>query len=110
MVMSTGHHDLGAGIIVKRATFAATGATDIVAAVTGKRIRVIAMAVSLSGAGTIVFKSASTDIGSIVAKAADPTTVLQWNPDGWFQTAASEKFAVTPSANTATGFILYIEV
>lgn len=110
MAMSTGHQDLGANIQVKRAKFTGTGSTDIVAAVTGKSIRVLSVTVSLSGAGNIVFYSASTDIGTLVLKAADPTVVLGWNPDGWFQTVAGEKFAATPSANTMTGFIQYIEV
>ena len=110
MVMSTGHHDLGGNVTVKRATFTGNSATDIVAAVTGKRIRVLSVTVSLSGAGTITFFSNSTAVGALVLKAADPTVVMGCNPDGWFQTAAGEKFAATPSANTMTGFIHYIEI
>lgn len=110
MVMSTGHHDLGGNVVVKRAKFSGTGATNIVAAVTGKRIRVLSITVSLSGAGNIVFYSHETEVGTLVLKTADPTFTTGWNPDGVFQTAAGEKFAATPSAGTMTGFIQYIEV
>lgn len=107
--MVIGHHDLSSAV-VKRATFSSAAAADIVAAVTGKRIRVTSVVCSNSAAGNIAFKSASTDIGTLVAKTADPTIVLPWNPDGWFQTVVSEKFAMTPTGGTATGFITYIEV
>lgn len=96
--------------IAKRAKFAATGATDIVAAVTGRAIRVTSMVVSNSEAGTLAFKSGSTDIGAIVCKTADGTVVLNTNHDGWLETAVGAKLAVTPSAGTATGFINYIEM
>lgn len=96
--------------VPKRVTFAATGATDLVAAVTGRKIRVTALVVSNNQAGNVVFQSASTNIGTIVAKTADPTTVLPDNPNGWMETASGEKLAVTPSAGTATGFLVYIEM
>lgn len=109
MTTETGFGDLGPHV-PKRATFSGSGATDIVAAVSGKAIRVISMVVSNSIAGTLAFKSASTDIGSIVCKTADPTVVLPRNSDGWLQTVVGEKLAVTPSAGTCTGFITYIEL
>lgn len=97
---------------VKRAIIAiATGtAQDIVAAVTGKKIAVIAYRLATDTEATRVFKSGTTAISGLVLMAAK--TSLQESSDyGLFITAVGEKLALTMSATcTAGGELLYCEV
>lgn len=92
----------------------AAGQTDssIVAAVTGKKIKVLALHAQAGGtATTIVFNSASTAISPIYANAANGGVVLSFNPAGWFQTNVAEALTATTGAGSSTGITLtYIEV
>jgi len=92
---------------------AISGNTDgftAVAAVTGKRIRVIAISLSASGAGTITLKSNTTVLGTIVYKTADPTYVAKAD-EGLVQTAAGEGLKIgNASTLTVSGYVTYVEI
>lgn len=100
---------------VKYAYLDATGAgnTAIVAAVTGKKIRVLAVAAHALTAVTIHFESSTTQISADVAAGATGGYVRPMGqlPYGWFETAAGEALNVNLSSAVATGIdLVYIEV
>ena len=100
---------------IKRAVLnqAASGtAQTLVAAVTGKRIRVLAaFAVAGATATNLTFNSASNAISPLLANAANGGEVLPFNPAGWFQTVAGEALTVTTGAGSTTGIgVVYVEV
>lgn len=92
---------------VKRA-FAniAAGTTDgaVVAAVTGKRIRVLAVALHPGDTATdCTFSSASTDISALFAALANTPTILPHSPHGWFETKPGEALNLTTGAGSTVG-------
>jgi hypothetical protein len=109
----------GTASTVKRAkSNIAASQTDsiIVAAVSGKKIRILALSV-LTGATatTITFNSKSAQAGSAIsclyANAANGGLVLPYNPLGWFETVLSEGFSATTGAGATTGVhVVYVEV
>lgn len=109
MATNTGYQTLS-DRIVKRAVVSGTGDIDVVAAVTGHRIRVLSLFVSASGAGAVTFKSATTSLGAATFKAADATFVLPDAANGWFDTTQGEKFTVSAGALTVTGALTYVEI
>jgi hypothetical protein len=111
--MATNWHDRRATQEVARVAVAVTGADNtLVAAVTGKRIRVLAFVASLTGtAPTARFESGTG--GTALTGAFIPNTGLMvelpYNPVGWFETAAGallnlELGGTTPSAQ---GVLIY---
>jgi len=103
---------------VKYASFGGSGTTTIVAAVTGKKINVIAYAVTVTQASTVTFKSDTTAItgamnmgivGGMGVSDTINALVAGWNPDGYFETAVGEALKITDSAGTASGHVTYIE-
>lgn len=105
---------------VKRAkTSVASNTTDgeVVAAVSAKRIRVLAAVMSPAAAVTgVTFNTkpggAGTAISALFTVAASTVQVLPYNPHGWFQTTAGEGLSATTSASgVATGIqVTYVEV
>jgi hypothetical protein len=100
---------------IKRALLnqAASGtAQSLVAAVTGKKIRVVSVfAVAGTTATNLTFNSASSAISPLIANAANGGIVLGHNPGGWFETVAGEALTVTTGAGSTTGLMVnYIEV
>lgn len=99
---------------VKR-TFVNQGAsgTDatVVAAVTGKKIRVLALVMVTGASATnVTFGSGSTAISPLFANAANSGAVLPLNEHGWFQTASGVALTVTTGAGSTTGIlVLYLE-
>lgn len=95
---------------VKRAF--ATGATvathTLVAAVTGKKIRVLSAVLTTVDGLNLTFKSGSTTISPNIAAAG---AILPHNPHGWFETAAGEAlgFAIDAAESTSVG-VTYVEV
>jgi hypothetical protein len=107
----TGFADIGQRQPKRVAINSSAASLDLVAAVSGKRIRLIALVLATSGAGTVVFNSASTEQGRVTFKAADPSLVLPNNPDGWIETAAGEKLNIGNAGTlTITGFAVYVEI
>lgn len=100
---------------VKRAAVAATAMGDntLVAAVTGKSIRVLALVlVASGGANTVRLESdaAGTALTGQMDLAADGQLVLPYNPAGWVATVAGELLNLELSAATAVaGMLLYVE-
>lgn len=94
----------------KRFKFSGSGTVAAVAAVSGKKIRLVSLVMAVSAAATVVFKSAATDIGSPIFKAADPPLVLPPNYDGWVETVAGERLDIVPSTGTVSGFGTYVEI
>lgn len=94
---------------VKRAKVDLAASGDLVAAVPGKRIRVLALFVCLATANTIKLQSGgSTDLtGAMTGTQFN----LGYNPHGWVQTAAGEKLnLVEGSGVQASGTVVYAEV
>lgn len=77
--------------------------TAVVAAITGKGIRVHAVALLAGGANNVLFKSATTALCGTFALAANGGFVLPYNEAGWFVTTAGEALNLTTSAAVATG-------
>ncbi len=87
---------------------------DVVAAVSGKIIRVVSLFMTLSASSdTYYFQTGgSTDLtgGSGVLAIGVPL-VLPFNPTGWFQTVSGEKLnLICSDSSEAMGGLTYIEV
>lgn len=85
---------------------------ELVAAVGGKRIRVLALAVQCGGTATIVtFESgAATRIHKVPA-GINGGQILPPSPWGWFQTAVGESLTATTGTGSTTEISgMYIEV
>ena len=88
----------------------------VVAAVTAKKIRVLAV-IALTGATatnvTFTTKPAGsgTAISALFACGSNQGFALGFNPVGWFQTNAGEGLSVTTGAGATTGIqVVYVEV
>jgi hypothetical protein len=97
---------------VQYASISATtsGDTQIVAGVSGKRIRVIAYAVVASGTVNIKFRSGTTDItGSM--RVVEGGGIAHAYDGGLFQTAIGQPLNINLSTNaTVGGYVVYREV
>lgn len=91
---------------------ALTGSGDLVDAVTGRKIRLLALWGHGTTSGTIKFQSGATTDLTGAAKVADGSAlILPFNPMGWFETAVAEKLnAVLATMTAFNGAMLYVEV
>lgn len=90
-----------------------SGSNTLVAAVTGKKIRVLAAVLVAAGAVTAKFQSgaAGTDLTGAMSLAVNGSLVLPFNPSGWFETAASTLLSLLlGGAVSVAGVITYVEV
>lgn len=101
--------------IIKRAAIdaATSGNNTIVAAVAGKKIRVLA--VTLVGAGSVTARFESDADGTALTGqmtlAASTVVELGYNPAGWFETVSGELLNLELSgAVSVDGCIVYAEV
>lgn len=100
---------------VKRAAVSAAvlGNNTLVAAVTGKSIRVVAAVLVASGGANTVRLESDADGTALTGQmdlAADGQLVLPYNPAGWAATVAGELLNLELSAATAVeGVVLYVE-
>ena len=112
-----------ASTLIKHAVISASSTDNtIVAAVTGKRIRVISVFLTASTVCTVAFESSTTtpltgtmnffakDGGAISTGTATGSLVLPANLLGWFQTDVGELLNLTVSAGTISGSLSYIEI
>lgn len=85
---------------------------ELVAAVTSKKIRVLALAVQCAGtATTVTFESSTTTRKHRVPAGANGGQILPFNPAGWFETAAGESLTATTNAGSDTDISgVYVEV
>ena len=90
--------------------------SSLITAVTGKKLRVIAVAAVAGGtATTLTFNSkgagAGTAISALFANGINGGEVLSYNPVGWFETKSGEALTVTTGAGATTGIqVVYVEV
>ena len=101
--------------ILKRAVIdtATSGDTTIVAAVTGKRIRVHSVVLVGGGSVTARFESGAggTALTGQMTLATGSVVEMGWNPAGWFETADGALLNLELSgATTVDGCIVYSEV
>jgi hypothetical protein len=92
---------------------ASSGNNTLLAAVTGKKIRVLSVAMSFSGTVNAKFQSGAsgTDISKLFYGVANTQVVLPFNPVGWFETASATLLNLNISAATAVDVTLtYVEV
>lgn len=92
---------------------ATSGDNTLVAAVTGKKIRVLALYIVAAGAVNTRFESGAS--GTALSGQMNLTTnsgfTLPYNPVGWFQTAASALLNLELSgAVSVDGGLVYVEV
>lgn len=96
----------------------AASATDsnLVSAVTGKKIRVLSFLLNQGDTtpSTVTFNSkpggAGTAISPAFKTAANGVVDVALNPRGWFETNASEGLTVTTGTGSTTGVIVVYEV
>ena len=101
--------------LVKRAVIdaASSGNNTVVAAVTGKKIRVLALVMTMTGtAVTIRFEDGAS--GTALAGQMQPTqgqtVTLPFNPVGWFETSAATLLNLElGGAQSVDGVLVYIE-
>ena len=102
--------------LVKRAAIdaASSGNNTLVAAVTGKKIRVLAAFLTMTGtAVTIRFEDGAdgTALTGQMGPAAGQTIVLPFNPVGWFETSAATLLNLElGGSQSVDGSLVYIEV
>ena len=114
--MNAGHNDL-APHEVKYAVIssAASGTRSVVAAVSGKRIRVLNYVVVASGNTTIQWQSFDggstyTDLSGDMPPRNVDHCEASYSPDGHFQTISGEALVVVVGGNALEGHLSYIEV
>jgi hypothetical protein len=106
----------GTFIDIKRAVIdhASTGDNTLVAAVTGKKIRVHALFFVVAAAVVVRFESGASGTaltGQMTIPAEQPTLVLPYNPLGWFETAAGALLNLELGGNVSVdGALVYQEV
>jgi len=85
--------------------------TSLVAAVAGKKYRVVGMTIVTTLANNVNLESGTTDITAVFPLGANGGLVLPYNEHGWCETAANAALQVTTSAATACGVhVLYVEI
>lgn len=91
---------------------AALGDTTIVSAVSGRKIRVIAMFVVAGGTVTVRFESGTggTALTGQMSLAVNTGFALPYNPAGWFETDPTTLLNLELSAAvTVDGSLVYVE-
>lgn len=92
-------------------TTASSGATQIVAAATGTKYRVLAVALISTLANSVKFQSGSNDISALFPLGANGGLVLPFNEHGWFETNSNEALNINMSVATSTGIqVQYIKL
>lgn len=92
-------------------TAASSGANEIVAAVTGKKIVVLSYHLSSAGTVNAKWQSASTDISGLLYTVANIGVPVAFSPVGHFATASGEALNLNLSGAVAVGgHLVYVEV
>ncbi len=99
-----------------KTAFAAPGAgtsTDIIAAVSGKKIRIISAIISagdFTTNATLAIQSNATTICVMKIKADASGKDLQRNDAGWIESATGEKINIAAGGNAVNCMFRYVEV
>lgn len=101
-------------IEIKRAVIShgSSGSNTIVSGVSGKRIRVMGVAIVVGGSVGVEFRSGGTGItGQMSFSGSGDGMVMGYNPLGWFETEQGESLNMQLSSAVNVGGVLqYIEV
>ena len=92
---------------------ASSGDNTLVAAVTGKKLRVLSLVLVSTAKQTVRFESGAsgTALTGQMEVAANAALVLPFNPEGWFETAAAALLNLElGGANAVAGGFSYVEV
>lgn len=90
--------------------------SSVVAAVTGKKIRVLSLVTRAGATATVItFNSkpagAGVAISAAFANGINDGVVLPFSAEGWFETVAGEALTCTTGAGSTTGIqVVYSEV
>jgi hypothetical protein len=105
-------YDDGNLLTIKKIPVAVSASGTLIAAVSGKMIRVIACALTSSGTVNVKFQSHVTgDLTGLFYEIANTGFVLSPNTWGWFETVAGEALDISLSAGIPVGGVLtYVEV
>lgn len=110
-IKASPHFEVADGALL-RATIDRASATtaDLVAAVTGKIIRVHRVLLSIGGANNLTFLSAAASLhGGVLAHPAATLWHLPFSPYPYFSTVVSEALRLTTSTNAqVSGVIDYL--
>lgn len=89
----------------------ASGDNALVAAITGKRIRVHGFTLSFAGTANAKFQSAASDLTGLYYGVANTQVQASYSEEGLFQTAVGEALELNLSAAIAVGgHLVYSEV
>jgi hypothetical protein len=93
-------------------TASATGATQVVAAVAARKIRVLGYVVTGAGTVNVKFQSHTAgDITGLLYMNATEFGTAPFNPLGWFETVAGEALDINLSGNQSVGgHLAYAEI
>ena len=96
----------------KFAKIALSATGTVVAAVGGKKIRVLAYVLTASGSLNAKFQShiTPTDLTGLLYMAATIVVEAPFNPVGWFETVSGEALDLNLSAGNVGGHLVYVEV
>ena len=108
-------NDDGTLLTPKRAVISASssGVSSLVAAVTGKKIRVLSLVLMAAGAVNVKFQSHTTptDLTGLFPLAANGGFSIGFSPLGHFETVAGEQLDINLSGAVAVGGCLtYVEI
>lgn len=107
---------IGGVSVVPKFSYEAVTASDtdeeLIALVSAKKLRVLALTVIAGGTATdVTFESSTTTAKFKVTAGANGGVVLPFNPVGWFETASGESLTVTTGAGSTVQIATtYIEV
>ena len=88
------------------------GSLEAIAAVAGKKIRILALCIfsySAGSAPSITFLSATTQLSGEIDSSQAISIVLPYNPAGWMETAEGEAFKITSAHGAVNGMLVYEE-
>jgi hypothetical protein len=101
----------GVAVEVKRATINLAATGDLVAAVGGKKIRVVGCVLNVNVDGTWSWRDNTTVIGAAWTLRAGSGFVLPFSAHGWVETTSGNKLSAALATITqASGFLEYAEV
>ena len=104
------------GVIPVKTAFAAPAAaanTDIIAAVSGKKIRIISAIISagdFATNATLAIQSNATTICVMKIKADATCVFLERNDAGWIESATGEKINIAAGGNAVNCMFRYVEI
>ena len=91
------------GVNYTSISISASGASEIVSAISTRTIRVVSLHAIAAGPVNVKWQSAANDLTGLAYFAANGGYVLPFNAIGWFQTNASEALNISLSAATGVG-------